>query len=227
MDVVAHRGFGDEYPENTRYAFERAAETADWIELDVRRCKTGELVVFHDETLDRLTAATGRIINRTWSELQDIEILDSGERIPSLEEALAVIPSDTGVEVELKEWGTATEALDTLAGVENPSSVISFSPLVLHAVTTHTPEMSLGHVLYDGLYQDAPAVGLNVAAHVGCDTVHLFHPMCVQPDVVEAAHSRGLAVQAATPANGPTDEFVTSCRDTGVDRISADRPVER
>lgn len=226
MDIVAHRGFGDTYPENTTEAFQRAAQTADWVELDVRRCQSGELVVFHDDQLDRMTDVSGRVINHSWETLQDIEILDSGAQIPSLKEALAAIPTDTGVEIELKEWGTTEDALRIIVGVDNPVTIISFSPLILHAVTEYAPEMPLGHVLYDGIYEDAPDLGLDTAAHLGCESVHLFAPMGSRESVVKAAHDRNLLVQTATPQEGPTEEVVESYRSVGVDRLSTDRPVD-
>ncbi|WP_079988882.1 glycerophosphodiester phosphodiesterase [Halosegnis longus] len=226
MEIVAHRGYGDVYPENTLAAFEQAAETADWIELDVRPCRTGELVVFHDEWLGRLTNATGRVVNASWDELQTLEILDSGERIPRLDEALQTIPADTGVEIELKEWGLVEDVLDAVDAIDNPVTIISFSPLALHAVAEATTEIPLGHVLYHGLYEDAPVLGLDTAAHLGCNTVHLFHSMGADADVVETAHDRGLVVQTATPEEGPTPEVLEEYRDIGVDRISADRPFE-
>lgn len=225
MEIVAHRGFGDAYPENTRRAFEQAAETADWIELDVRRCRSGELVVFHDETVDRMTTGTGRLGTHTLSELQELTIRMHGGQIPTLREALAAIPSDTGVEVELKEWGTAQATLEQLAAVDNPTSIISFSPLALHAVAEHGPDTPLGYVLSDEIYGDAPELGLDTASHLGCTTVHLFASMAVE-SVVTAAHERGLLVQAATPEQGPTAAVRERYRSIGVDRLSADQPPE-
>ena len=54
MRLIAHRGFAGVNPENTLQAVEAAAGVADAIEVDVRRCESGDLVVIHDETVDRL-----------------------------------------------------------------------------------------------------------------------------------------------------------------------------
>ena len=59
-DRIAHRGFADDYPENTPLAFRKASERADAVEMDVQRCGSSELVVFHDAYLDRLTNAFPR-----------------------------------------------------------------------------------------------------------------------------------------------------------------------
>lgn len=70
MNIYAHRGFSEKYPENTMLAFEKAAETGcDGIELDVQLTRDGKLVVIHDETIDRTTDGTGLVRNYTYKEL--------------------------------------------------------------------------------------------------------------------------------------------------------------
>ena len=62
MRVFAHRGYSGKYPENTMLAFREAEKTgADGIELDVQLSKDGELVIIHDETLDRTTTGKGYV----------------------------------------------------------------------------------------------------------------------------------------------------------------------
>jgi glycerophosphoryl diester phosphodiesterase len=75
------------------------AAGADGFELDVRLCKSGELLVFHDEDLMRLTGDPRRIAQLTWPELQDVRI--GGEPIPTLLEVLTELP-DAMVNIELK-----------------------------------------------------------------------------------------------------------------------------
>lgn len=71
MKIYAHRGYSGFYPENTMLAFQKAWETgSDGIELDVQLTKDGELVVIHDETLDRTTDHTGRVCDYTLEELK-------------------------------------------------------------------------------------------------------------------------------------------------------------
>ena len=77
----AHRGFSGKYPENTMLAFEKAVEAgADGIELDVHFSKDGELVVIHDERIDRTCDASGFVRDYTLKELQslglDVKVLD-------------------------------------------------------------------------------------------------------------------------------------------------------
>ena len=101
--VIAHRGDAAEYPENTALAFRAAVEKgAAMVEFDVWRCKTGELVVCHDSSVDRTTNGKGRIADLTFDE---IKVLDAGSkkdvrfasaRIPTLERALTCFPR-TGI----------------------------------------------------------------------------------------------------------------------------------
>jgi len=71
MKIYAHRGYSGRYPENTMLAFREAAKTGcDGIELDVQVTKDGQLVVFHDESIDRTTDGTGYIRDYTLEELR-------------------------------------------------------------------------------------------------------------------------------------------------------------
>jgi glycerophosphoryl diester phosphodiesterase len=94
--VIAHRGASSEETENTLPAFERAIELgADFVELDVQASSDGELVVFHDLRLDRLTEARGPLRTRRAAELRELGI-------PTLEEVLELTAGRIGVMAELK-----------------------------------------------------------------------------------------------------------------------------
>ena len=74
MKNFAHRGFSGKYPENTMLAFRKALECgADGIEMDVQLTKDGELVVIHDERVDRTTNGTGNVRDYTLEELQKLD----------------------------------------------------------------------------------------------------------------------------------------------------------
>jgi glycerophosphoryl diester phosphodiesterase len=82
MDLIAHRGCAGQHPENTVRAVRKSSRRFPAVELDVRRCRTGELVVFHDETVDRVTDGTGSVAAMDWDRLRSLEVLESGERNP-------------------------------------------------------------------------------------------------------------------------------------------------
>ena len=72
--VAAHRGWSTVYPENTMEAFRAAIDLGvDQIETDVRVTRDGELVLIHDETVDRTTNGSGRVIDMTLSELKALD----------------------------------------------------------------------------------------------------------------------------------------------------------
>lgn len=220
MDYVAHRGYAGEFPENTLTAFSGASDSADWIEFDVRRCGSGEPVVFHDETLERLTGDERAIGCTGWEELRTLDVLGSGETIPRLGAALDAIPAPVGVQIELKELGIAADVLNALDAHDNPAILISFSPLALQEARDADPDTPLGYILHDGVYGDDPALGVDTAVELGCTAVHMYYSTGSDPDIVEYAHDRGLVVQTATPEEGPTDRVLKACRTAGVDRLS-------
>jgi glycerophosphoryl diester phosphodiesterase len=74
---IGHRGAAGHAPENTLLSFQKAMDLGvDMIELDVYVCKTGELVVIHDEKVDRTTNGTGYVREKT---LDELKILDAGQ----------------------------------------------------------------------------------------------------------------------------------------------------
>ncbi len=89
--IIAHRGFKSEYPENTLLAFKKALEIgAHGLELDVHYSKDGQIVVFHDFDLERMTKKKGYVYDFTWEELKEMTIHQDGykDKIPLLEEVL-------------------------------------------------------------------------------------------------------------------------------------------
>src|SRR6185312_11488790 len=101
---IAHRGLwrSGGAPENSLAAFEAACRAGYGIELDVRLSADGEAMVFHDETLERLTASAGLVEEQTADELQALRLFGSCEVIPTLDEVLVLIDGRTPLLVELK-----------------------------------------------------------------------------------------------------------------------------
>ena len=86
--IIAHRGDRAHAPEDTLAAFRAAIQAgADWLELDVQRTKDGQLVVIHDETVDRTTDGSGRVADLTLEQIQSLDT-GNGERVPTFEEAI-------------------------------------------------------------------------------------------------------------------------------------------
>jgi glycerophosphoryl diester phosphodiesterase len=210
-----------QYPENTLAAFRGAARVADMIELDVRRCGSGELVVFHDAKIDRVTDAVGEVADATYAELGRVSVLDSEERIPLLSEALEAIPSDVGVNIELKEADVAADAVDIADQHGHETLVSSFLPVAIAAARDVGAE-SLAYLFggSEALAADSDsAAALDAAAELGCAYVHPDKQRCLDTDVVDDAHARGFAVNAWTAT---TAADVRALRERGVDGVILD-----
>lgn len=107
--VAAHRGASGTHPENTLPALQEAVRLgAAMIEIDVQLTRDGVLVLMHDATVDRTTDGTGRVDELSWAELAQLDAGSwkdaqfTGTRIPSLAEALAVLPRDRWINLDIK-----------------------------------------------------------------------------------------------------------------------------
>ncbi len=103
-----HRGAMAYETENTMASIKKALELeVDGLEIDVHKCASGELVVFHDFTLDRLSNGSGEISNKTWDQLKELKI-NGDHTIPRLQDVLDVVDKNCIVNIELKGIDTAT-----------------------------------------------------------------------------------------------------------------------
>lgn len=107
--VIGHRGAKGHVAENTLPSIKKAMDLGvDGIEIDVFRCASGELVVFHDKTLEKLTNASGYVEDLTLDSLRKVKVLGNFN-IPTLQEALDLISAKVFLNIELK--GTQTAVL--------------------------------------------------------------------------------------------------------------------
>lgn len=107
--VCGHRGAMGHATENTLASIKKGIELkADMVEIDVYKIKTGEMVVFHDDDLDRITNAKGKIEDYTFDDLR--KVLVSGKhQIPTLQEVIEIIDKRVVLNIELKGTNTATD----------------------------------------------------------------------------------------------------------------------
>ena len=109
---IGHRGAAGRAPENTLFSFEKAVLLGcDMTELDVHLCRSGEIVVIHDETVDRTTDGSGRVSDLTLNELKLLNA-GQGEAIPTLYEVLSLLRDMISLNIELKGLGTAKPVSD-------------------------------------------------------------------------------------------------------------------
>ncbi len=150
----AHRGLhSDTVPENSMEAFALATKAGYGIELDVRVSSDGELMVFHDETLDRMTAESGKFEERTAEELKKIKLRDTENTIPSFSEVLELVDGKVPLLVEIKEFNGSYKATEKTAEIlkeyKGPFIVESFNPLALGKLKKLAPEFMRGFLSQD------------------------------------------------------------------------------
>lgn len=149
---VAHRGLHDAAAgriENTLAAVEAAIERGYAIECDIQITRDGEPIVFHDDTLDRLTDAEGPVAKRTLAELRTARVRGSDASIPTLAELLALVAGRVPLFIELKSsfTGDVTPArivASSLADYRGPAAVMSFDSHQLTAMRRRAPAVPRG-----------------------------------------------------------------------------------
>lgn len=105
--VIGHRGAMGHETENTLASIQKAMDLGvDMIEIDVFKIKSGEIVVFHDDTVDRLTNGPGNIEDYNIINLKKL-IVDGGHKIPMLQDVLKLVDNKVALNIELKGAGTA------------------------------------------------------------------------------------------------------------------------
>ena len=151
-ECYAHRGFHDNEnaPENSMTAFRRALERGFASELDVHRIADGNLVVFHDDDLSRMTGAPGRIADYDIESLSKLRLSGTDERIPSFDEVLDLY-EESGLQllIELKvdkgnHKALASAVAERLAAYDGAFAVQSFDPRAIREFRKHIPEIALG-----------------------------------------------------------------------------------
>lgn len=142
--VVGHRGWPARHPESTLTGFIAVSDVADMVELDVRRCGDGRLVVSHDPVLD------GHVVCETsWSVLSEVDVGD-GHHPALLDEVLAALV-DTPIQLEVKNWFTdpgfepdGRIGLETAERSRPDDTVTCFNPETLATVRKVFPEVRTG-----------------------------------------------------------------------------------
>lgn len=228
--ALAHRGFSRDGLENSMAAFAAAVELGyDYVETDVHTTIDGVLVAFHDDTLDRVTDASGVIAEQTWDEVSRARIGGRGP-VPTLEELLTTWP-DLRVNVDVKADG-AVEPMVTLVerlGVHDRVLVASFDDRRRRAVlrALSAPVATSGgetvtRAFVVGTRVPGPWVSRLAVRGVDCLQVpeRSGSTAVVTPPTVAAAHDAGIQLHVWT-IDDPAD--MHRLLDWGVDGIMTDR----
>lgn len=193
---LAHRGDWRRAPENTLPALLAALDVpgCDGLEFDVRAAADGTPVVIHDETLDRVQGAAGRVADMSPDQL-------ASHGVPTLEEVLAAVPRRAFLDVELK-GDPGRGAVDVLTAGRGPglarAVVSSFEPATLERVGRLAPSWPRWLNV-----EDLRAATLDLAVRLGCSGVSADW-RALDPRSMRRAREAGLEVAAWTVRRRPT-----------------------
>ena len=223
--VIAHRGASRTAPENTLSAMKKAIEFgADYAECDVFQTKDGEIVLFHDEEMERTTGKEGMIWDYTLAELKVLEVGSwfkeefRGEPIPTLREVIQLVKGRIKLNIEVKVSGSDPDIAQKVVNIirsENIAKdcmVTSFEKPVIEKVKEIAPELITGFI-FDEEYP--PDIFEGNWEYVCCKR------NIVDEEFVQKAKQKGKKIFVWT-VNYPAE--MKKLIDLGVDGIITDVP---
>jgi glycerophosphoryl diester phosphodiesterase len=231
--IFAHRGASLYAPENTLAAFKLAIEQgAEAIELDVKLTADSQVVVIHDQTIDRTTNGSGKVNQLTLGELKKFDAGSyfspefSGEKVPTLVEVFETVDPSILINIELTNYGSPFDKLpekvaELVVLHQRQSGVIfsSFSPLALRRIYALLPETPIGLLAIPGKLGALMRSGVNLfVPHAA------IHPekQDVTPQLIKRLHQKGKRVNVFTVNDFETMRYLFELR---VDGIFTDDPI--
>ena len=219
---IGHRGAKGHLAENTLESIKLALEFGvDAIELDVHKCRSGELVVIHDFTLDRTTNGEGEVALKSLEELKSLRVNEKF-RIPLLTEVLDLIQGKCWINIELKGLNTAAETCRIIENYiknfnwdQGDFIVSSFQKNELFEVYKINPDIQIG-VLSKASVNEA----LQLGKMLNAKAIHPSLGIATRENVKQAQNA-GFKVNVWT-VNEPAD--ILRMKDFGVDGIISDYP---
>lgn len=226
-----HRGARGHAPENTLLAFDLAFDLgADAIECDVQLSADGQLVIIHDETVNRTTNGRGAVRDLSFAALRQLDA-GSGQRIPTLDETLALARARGGalnLELKAESHEEALRVSEAVAArlAETPPDdplrqwllVSSFSLPAVEDIKRRLPWLRVG-ALYGERVWTGPAM-IERALGLGAEAIHPY-PRILTAETVRIAHAAGLCVNVWTANRWSTIRQLIAW---GVDGLFSDFP---
>ena len=224
--VIAHRGASSYAPENTFAAFDLAIEMGvTHVELDVEYTSDGQIVVIHDDTVDRTTDGTGLVTDQTLEELQALDAGSSfgkefaGERIRTLDEILTRYNGRLHFHTEIKgrssNLSAGTADIIRNHGMEDQVTITSFQAPRIEEMRAYAPELPTGwlvHEVDDETIARARAMGVDQLCPKA-DTV--------TEELVRRIRAEGFIARAWGVAN---EELMRQVVDAGADGMTVNFP---
>ena len=211
-------------------AFQLAHEIGvEGLELDVHLTKDGHIVVAHDETVDRCSNGTGRIVDKTLAELKELDFSYnkkgySGVRIPTLCELMEFVRKTNMIlNIEIKSGIVIYEGIEEKVaklveamGMKQRVIYSSFNHYSLVLIKHLEPTAQIGL-----LYSEAMVDPHVYAAHLKADAIHPYYPTLMVPGVVEGCRLNGIKINPWTVDN---PEHIGWMFKEGTDSVITNRP---
>lgn len=212
--IIAHRGANNQAPENTMKAFRRAIELeADYIEFDVHESKDGKLVIIHDSNTYRTTGVKGEIKEMTLKELKELDC-GEGEKIPTLQELIAVAKGKIGLQCEIKAEGIAEKVITLFEKEEMIDDVLisSFKREEIFKINKLNPDVKLAS-LFIGLIRKKKRIKEAITHNL-----YALHPYyrLASKKFIQKAHQKGIKVNPWTVNSA---EHIKKLVNKGIDGI--------
>jgi glycerophosphoryl diester phosphodiesterase len=236
VEIIAHRGSSYLAPENTLAALRLGWRETTTCELDILPTRDGRLLVIHDETTARTTGVDFAVANRSLGELQQLDAGSwkgarwKGEKLPSLEEAIAAMPPDKRLLIEIKAGPEIVAELARIvqaSGKEEQLLIHSFIYATCREARTALPQIPI-HLLI-AARQDAPGGSwspameevIAQARNAGLNGIGTNDTPLVNSAAVEKIHAAGLKLNIWTVDDIHEAEKLI---DLGVDGLITNRP---
>ncbi len=224
--VIAHRGASSYAPENTYAAFDLALRMdVRHIELDVQLTSDGQIVVIHDDTVDRTTDGSGPVTSHTLAELKGLDAGSrfgaefAGERIPTFDEVLERYKGRAHLHTEIKgrSHTLSRRTADAIRdhGMEGQVTITSFQYVRLEEMRAHAPELPTGWLVSE--------VSDPIIAQARAIKVTQLCPeaQAVTPELVRRLHALGFVVRAWGVTN---EELMRQVVQAGADGMTVNFP---
>lgn len=224
--VIAHRGNHVNVPENSLASYEEAIKSgADYVEIDLRTSKDGILMIHHDATVDRMTNGQGNVADKTWAELQSLQLKNpkaddpTAYRIPEFREVLRLCKNRIHIYLDFKNADVAETWKQIQAeGMEKQIVVYLNKVPDYKKWRSVAPQMPLMTSLFDEVKnKDQLRYFLGQVKIEALDNIY-------DKEMVQAAQSEGVSVwlDVQSPSEGP--EAWNNALQKGVNGIQTDQP---
>ncbi len=237
VEIVAHRGASFDTPENTVSSMREGwKQQADACELDIRLTQDGQIVLMHDESTKRTARRDAKLEDQVFADLRQLDAGQwkgpqwTGEKIPTLAEALATLPAGKRMFIEIK---CGPEVLPELERVLSASGkrpeqlvLIAFNAATLRLARERFPKHPMLWICSykkDDKTGQFPQIGdlIRQAKAIGANGLDLNEKFPITADFVAKVHAAGLELHVWTVDKADTAQHLVAA---GVDGITTNRP---